>query len=149
MQIQVTYFGYHSQNGILAETLFRVYLNWQKFLNIKKNKMTVKIIPGIKLGEKPEEKQHIDFLVSLNECDLELTNSSIKFMRNKEVVFESKLTEYESDFLTITHVGNMNNGDKFRVVQASEMTREFSKVQEFTIGSYNPIGYAVDFEIIK
>ena len=111
--------------------------------------MTVKIIQGIKLGEKPEEKQHIDFLVSLNECDLELTNSSIKFMRKKEVVFESKLTEYESDFLTITHVGNMNNGDKFRVVQASEMTREFSKVQEFTIGSYNPIGYAVDFEIIK
>ena len=28
MQTQVTNFGYHYQNGIIAETLFRVYISY-------------------------------------------------------------------------------------------------------------------------
>jgi hypothetical protein len=112
--------------------------------------MKAKLVAEIIEGKKLEEKPIIEFIKTLDGSDFALTEASISFMKNGQILLESKLAEFEKDFMTVTHLGQFPDGTKFRIVQPIGAVKEIIKAQgekhSITFASLNPIGYAIEFE---
>jgi len=113
--------------------------------------MQVKLIDFV-IGEKPQEKNTIEFVKSLDGADLLLDDNNIIFSKNGNIIFESKLNEFERELFFLTYIGLFQNNEKFRIVQSIGELKKMEEIQginsSITIASFNPIGYAFKFELI-
>lgn len=114
--------------------------------------MKIKLLPDYIVGQKPDESSKILFVKSLDGCDIALSETSISFSMNGVAILSSKLIEFEKEPFFLTHVGQFDDGIKFRIVQAVGVAKQMLALQGkkpyFTFASLNPIGYAIDFEFV-
>lgn len=79
--------------------------------------------------------------------NLSVSKEKMKIKKRDGTTFETSLSHYESDMLTETYVGTLNDGQKFRFLMASESNpmKDFDPFVSFA--SISTSGWAVHYHI--
>ncbi|HLT88489.1 MAG TPA: hypothetical protein VKZ57_12920 [Sphingobacterium sp.] len=98
-----------------------------------------------------EEEIIFKFLSNLGGYTINLANDKLLVFNDKETIIDSELEKIEEDAFTISRIGILNIGVKFRLVNASSMATNILKSRGdkpmVTFGSLSPDGYAVTYEL--
>lgn len=96
------------------------------------------------------ENDTLEFVISFHHSLINIGDDliSIKTVNGQQYNLPIKLSE--KDFLTTVHVGKLQNGNNFRLIQPIGLSLDLTKsdhnaVGAFTIGSVNPNGWALHF----
>lgn len=77
-----------------------------------------------------------------------VTPTSICIEKEGKILLSSKLELYETDIMTVTYIGQFENGEQFRFLTASDTNPFFSSEPIMTIGGMGMKSWAVHFNLI-
>lgn len=99
-----------------------------------------------------EEQVSYNLVNSFDEAEIELNNQTIKIRTIKGDIYVYKIIYNERDAFTETYLGQLDDGNKFRLIKpigvALEMTKlKSSAIDAFSLGSISTKGWAIHFHL--
>lgn len=100
-----------------------------------------------------EENLQIHIFKKWNQCQIDYSEKGIEVYKDHSCIFKSILRMIEKDFLSITYIGDMPNGDRFRLVTAggivASILQNEGQIESLTVASLKPEGFAIHFDLIE
>lgn len=94
----------------------------------------------------PKDYKNYQDVLSFEGCYAFASEDELTIQRNGRTIFRTSIRYYESDFLTVTYVGKMNDVD-FRFLFANNSNPLASMDPMVTFASMSPSGWAVHYRV--
>ena len=102
----------------------------------------------INLGSRPDERRYAEFSSKYDNCDVIISDSEMVIRQNHKILFQTELSIYEDESLTITYLGTWPDGETFRIVRPGRQVMDLLRLlgqETITFGSMFPDGYAITY----
>lgn len=104
-------------------------------------------------GSLEKENAYVEHLMKINGAKIEITDNHIKVTKDNKIFIDSPIDDSSSsDFLTRTDYAKYSNGQRFRIIRASEMAASILDQSNaginFTISSISGDGYSAQFMLV-